>query len=31
MQRDHVSGRIGDGEGKIAIDTGAGSVRLVGK
>ena len=30
MQRDHVSGRIGDGEGKIAIDTGAGSVRLVG-
>ena len=30
VQRDHVRGRIGDGEGRIAIDTGAGRVRLVG-
>ena len=30
VQWDHVSGRIGDGLGEIAIDTGAGRVRLVG-
>ena len=30
VQRDHVRGRIGDGEGRISIDTGAGRVRLVG-
>ena len=30
VQWDHLSGRIGDGRGEIAIDTGAGRVRLVG-
>lgn len=27
-ERDHLSGRIGDGRGRIVIDTGSGSVRL---
>jgi DUF4097 and DUF4098 domain-containing protein YvlB len=27
--RDHMSGRIGDGKGSIAIETGSGGVRLL--
>lgn len=29
VSRDHVEGRIGDGRGRITVDTGSGSVRLV--
>jgi lia operon protein LiaG len=27
--RDHLTGRIGDGRGKIAIETGSGGIKLV--
>jgi DUF4097 and DUF4098 domain-containing protein YvlB len=27
--RDHMTGRIGDGRGKIAIETGSGGIKLV--
>jgi DUF4097 and DUF4098 domain-containing protein YvlB len=27
--RDHMTGRIGDGRGKIAIETGSGEIKLV--
>jgi DUF4097 and DUF4098 domain-containing protein YvlB len=29
VRRDHLSGRIGDGRGRISIDTGSGSIRLL--
>lgn len=29
VRRDHLEGRIGDGQGRIRIDTGSGSIRLV--
>lgn len=29
VRRDHVTGRLGDGRGRIRIDTGSGSVRLL--
>jgi hypothetical protein len=29
VERSHVRGRIGDGSGRIAIDTGSGDIRLL--
>jgi hypothetical protein len=29
LERDHVRGELGDGRGRLAVDTGSGSIRIL--